>query len=143
MLRLLLVGPDRDTFSDFAPVLEGHDHVELSWAESGERALDMASDTPFDLIVTDENLGDMAGLELAERIGEPRIIGGCAIYLAKILFSMSHIDAAQEFIHKVEMIDRASYLTPWMTAQMVVWQVRIWLAQGKLDMAAQLAEDRG
>ena len=83
------------------------------------------------------------GLELAKRIGEPRIIGGCAINLAKILFSMRHMDAAQKSIHKVEIIDRESHLTPWMTAQRVVWQVRIWLAQDKLDMAAQLAEDRG
>jgi CheY-like chemotaxis protein len=40
----------------------------LSWSESGGKALDRVADTLFDLVVTDESLGDMTGLELAERM---------------------------------------------------------------------------
>ena len=68
MLKLLLVSPDRDSLSDFASALEGHDDVEFRWAESGEKALDIASDSAIDLVVTDERLGDMTGLELARRL---------------------------------------------------------------------------
>ena len=68
MIRLLMVTPARDSLAGFASVLERKDEVELSWAESGGGALDIVADTPVDLVVTDEFLGDMTGLELAERM---------------------------------------------------------------------------
>jgi len=68
MIRLLMVTPARDSLAGFASVLERKDEVELSWAESGGGALDIVADTPVDLVVTDEFLGDMTGLELAEKM---------------------------------------------------------------------------
>lgn len=68
MLKLLLVSPDKDALSDFASALAKHGDVEFSWAESGETALQIASTTPLDLIITAETLGDMTGLELAGRL---------------------------------------------------------------------------
>ena len=68
MLKLLLVSPDKDVLSDFASALTKHGDVEFSWAESGETALQIASTTPLDLIITAETLGDMTGLELAGRL---------------------------------------------------------------------------
>lgn len=68
MNTLLLVTPDKASFEEFASILERHDDVELSWAESGKRALDMISEAPFDLVVADEKLGDMTGIEFIETL---------------------------------------------------------------------------
>ena len=78
MLKLLLVSPDRESLSDFASALEGHDDVEFRWAESGERALAIASDNAIDLVVTDEGLGDITGLELARRLISVNPMINCA-----------------------------------------------------------------
>jgi DNA-binding NtrC family response regulator len=68
MLKLLLVSPNKNALSGLASALVEHDDVEVSWAESGEKALDIASETAIDLVVTDERLGDMSGLALAGRL---------------------------------------------------------------------------
>lgn len=68
MLNLLLVSPDKDSLSGLALALEKDDDVDLSWAESGARALEIISGTVVDLVVTDERLGDMTGIEFARRL---------------------------------------------------------------------------
>ena len=68
MLKLLLVSPDKKFLSGLLSALEKDDNVGLSWAESGESALNMLLDMTIDLVITDENLGDMTGLELAGRL---------------------------------------------------------------------------
>jgi len=65
MLKLLLVTPDKDSLSGLSSALVEHGDVDLSLAESGKTALDIASGTAIDLVVTDEKLGDMTGLEFA------------------------------------------------------------------------------
>jgi DNA-binding NarL/FixJ family response regulator len=68
MLKLLLVSPDESPFSDFASALKKHDDVELIIAGSGEKALAVVSKSALDLVITDEELGDMSGLEFARRL---------------------------------------------------------------------------
>ena len=68
MHKLLLVTSNKDSLSLLASTLAAQDDVDLSWAQSGDKALDMISDTAFDLVVTDERLGDMTGLELAAKL---------------------------------------------------------------------------
>ena len=68
MHRLLLVTSNKDSLSLLASTLAAQDGVDLSWAQSGDKALDMISNTAFDLVVTDERLGDMTGLELAAKL---------------------------------------------------------------------------
>jgi CheY-like chemotaxis protein len=68
MLKLLLVSPNKTSLSGVASLLKEEDDVVFSWAESGQKALDIASNSPFDLVVTDESLGDMSGLAFAERL---------------------------------------------------------------------------
>lgn len=68
MLKLLLVSPDEDPLSGISAALKEHDDVELLTAESGERALAIVSKNAVDLVVTDEKLGDMTGLEFARRL---------------------------------------------------------------------------
>jgi len=78
MLKLLLVSPKNNTLHELASVLSTHNEVDLSCAESGEIALDLVSRTPYDLVIVDEKVHDMTGLELAERIVRTNAIINCA-----------------------------------------------------------------
>ncbi len=78
MLKLLLVSPDKDSLSGLASALVEHGAVDLSWAESGQSALTTASDTVIDLVVTDERLGDMTGLEFVGRLLSVNPMINCA-----------------------------------------------------------------
>ena len=78
MLKLLLVSSNKDALSDFASALVQHSDVDLSWAASGEIALGIVSEAAVDLIVTDETLGDMTGLEFAGRLLEVNPFVNCA-----------------------------------------------------------------
>jgi len=91
MLKLLLVSPNKASLSGFASALLEHGDVDLSWAESGEKALGLASETAIDLVVTDETLGDMTGLEFAGRLLSVNPMINCA--------SVSHL--SPENFHEV------------------------------------------
>ena len=78
MLKLLLVSPNEASLSGLASALMEHGDVDLSWAESGEKALDIASYSAIDLVVTDERLGDMTGLAFAGRLLSVNPIINCA-----------------------------------------------------------------
>ncbi len=79
MLKLLLVTPDNDSLSGLASALAKYDDVDLSWAESGGRALEIISGAAVDLVVMDEKLGDMTGLELAGRLVAVNPMVNCAL----------------------------------------------------------------
>lgn len=79
MLKLLFVTPKKENLFDLASSLTAHGNVEVSWAESGEKALDMISGTSVDLMVADEELGDMTGLELANRLIRVSPMTNCAL----------------------------------------------------------------
>ena len=68
MIKILLVTSEREPFSEFATVLKKKDGVELFWAESGQIALKIPGNTPADLVVVDENLGDMTGIEFMKNL---------------------------------------------------------------------------
>ena len=68
MIKLLLVTPDSDPFAEFSSVLLKNNDVELSWAESGRKALDWISGESCDLVIVDEKLGDMTGIELLKNL---------------------------------------------------------------------------
>ena len=78
MIKLLLATPDKESFNEFALVLAQNDDVELSWAETGQRALDMVSGTTLDLVVVDEKLGDMTGIEFIETLVSVNPMINCA-----------------------------------------------------------------
>jgi CheY-like chemotaxis protein len=63
----LLVTPDRSTFTDLSLSIEARGGI-ISWADSGHQALTILSQTNIDLIVADETLDDMTGLELIKRV---------------------------------------------------------------------------
>ena len=68
MFKLLLVSPDKTSLSGLASALAEYSNVDLSWTEYGKEALDIASNNTIDLVITDEWIGDMTGLEFADRL---------------------------------------------------------------------------
>jgi CheY-like chemotaxis protein len=78
MLKLLLVSPDEDSLSGIAAALKEHDDVEFLTAKSGQKALAIVSKNAVDLVVTDEELGDMSGLEFARRLISLNPVINCA-----------------------------------------------------------------
>ena len=52
--------------------------VQVTWAESGSYALSMLAERDFDLVVTDEDLGDMTGLELIKTVVTQKPMVNCA-----------------------------------------------------------------
>jgi len=79
MYKLLLATTDKDSFFDFTSALVTHGDIDLSWAESGAVALDMISNAPFDLVVAEEELGDMSGLNLAFKMLSVNPMINCAV----------------------------------------------------------------
>src|SRR4030042_3630937 len=67
MIQTLLVSYGRDFFSHLESIF-AEDDVGVTWAESGSKALSMVSDQPFDLIIADETLRDLTGLDLAKKV---------------------------------------------------------------------------
>lgn len=79
MIRLLLATLYRKSLFELASVMEKNDDVELTWTESGKKALDMLSETSVDLVVTDEEIGDMTGLEFANKLLRVNPMINCAV----------------------------------------------------------------
>jgi len=63
----LLVTPDRPNFTDLSLAIEARGGF-INWAASGQQALASLSQTTVDLVVADETLGDMTGLEFIKRL---------------------------------------------------------------------------
>ncbi|MBN1847698.1 MAG: response regulator [Deltaproteobacteria bacterium] len=68
LIRFLIVSPEKDALQDLTNRLMLETDLEIHWADSGKEALDSVSHDPVDLVITDEELGDMTGLEFAERL---------------------------------------------------------------------------
>ena len=68
MEKFLLVASNKNALSDLASALEKQGDVDVSWATSGSNALKCVSGAPYDLVITDETLEDMTGIELAGRL---------------------------------------------------------------------------
>jgi len=68
MLKLLLVSNKIESFSGFVLPLEENGDNEVLIAESGERALKIIKENVIDLVITDEDVGDMSGLVFAKRL---------------------------------------------------------------------------
>ena len=68
MLKVLLASFHKESLAGLASALAEHEDVQVSWAESGIQALDTISEATIDLVVTDEKLEDMTGLELASKL---------------------------------------------------------------------------
>ena len=63
MPRILMVTENADQFEELARALNDRPRVETLWAHDGVRALEKAAAESPDLVVVDESLGGMNGLE--------------------------------------------------------------------------------
>jgi len=79
MLKLLLVNRDIDSFSALSSALSGQEDIELDVSPSGEKALAMLSSKAVDLVIADEDLGDMTALELSSRLLKINPMINCAV----------------------------------------------------------------
>jgi len=68
MIKLLLIAPDKQPFSKFTTSLTQNDDVELTWASTGHEALAVVSENPVDLVIVNENIGDMTGIEFMKKL---------------------------------------------------------------------------
>src|SRR4030042_6592154 len=119
MLKVLLVSPDEDSLSGFYAALKEHDDVELMTVESGERALAMVAKRAVDLVVTDEELGDMTGLEFARRLISINPMINCAC--------VSHLDP--ERFHEVSeglgLMDQLPIRPGTEDAERLLWELSV------------------
>ena len=67
MTQLLFATPDRANFADLSAEMGKQGGV-ISWATSGRQALETVGKTAVDLVLTDETLGDMTGLEFVKHL---------------------------------------------------------------------------
>ena len=77
LVTVLLASQDKSALSSFKAALE-ENQVQTAWAESGGNAIARIAEGSFDLVVTDENLGDMTGLEFIEKVISIKPMVNCA-----------------------------------------------------------------
>jgi CheY-like chemotaxis protein len=78
MLNILLVSRDKTSMSALKAGLEEND-VQTAWAESGSYGLSMIAERNFDLVVTDEILEDMTGLDFIKTVIAQKPMVNCAV----------------------------------------------------------------
>jgi len=76
MVTLLLVSNNRNFISS---VSEYSEKIEILRANSGNEALDMIANKSINLVIADESLGDMTGLEFAKKLISTYPMVDCAV----------------------------------------------------------------
>ncbi len=77
MTQILLITPNKANFSELSAEIEKQGAA-VSWATSGSQGLETLGKTAVDLVLTDEALGDMSGLEFAKRLVAVSPMTNCA-----------------------------------------------------------------
>jgi len=68
MINLLIVSSDKHTFVDLTSFLKKKADIDISWAENGRIALNIITNNPFDLVIADDRLADMTGLDFVQKL---------------------------------------------------------------------------
>jgi len=68
MLRILIVSPENTFAASLLSILKDRNGVEVLRSESGNKGLSMVKERDFHLVIADENLNDMTGLEFAKKL---------------------------------------------------------------------------
>jgi LuxR family maltose regulon positive regulatory protein len=82
------------------------------------------------------------GVELTARGGDMLYEVWSNLCLVRVLFSSGDIAGAQDLIRSMENAAREYELPLGTNLQLSAWQVRIWLAQEKLEVASQWVQER-
>ncbi len=77
MIRILFAGRDIASLPAFKSALDQND-IHLIHMNSGQKALSAISEELFDLLIADEDLGDMTGLQLIESVVTQNPMLNCA-----------------------------------------------------------------
>ncbi len=77
MMQILLAGRDLPSRPAFKTALE-ESGARVTCLDSGQQTMDAVSEKSFDLLVTDETLADMSGLELIESVTISQPMLNCA-----------------------------------------------------------------
>jgi LuxR family maltose regulon positive regulatory protein len=83
------------------------------------------------------------GVALAERGGDVVTLVWCFLCLLRVCFSCGDMAGAEATIAKIEKLNRELHVPPWVMPVLAAWQVRVWLAQKKLDEATQWMTSQG
>ncbi|WP_457551896.1 response regulator [Desulfobacula sp.] len=86
MIHILLVSREKNIFKDFQTALLENE-VTFDWTDSAQKALSKLSKEKFDLLITHEQLPDMAGRELVEKV-----LFKNAMINSVVLSALSHED---------------------------------------------------
>jgi CheY-like chemotaxis protein len=68
MLKLLLVSNNDESLSELTSVLKESDDIGVLHAESGKTALEVVKTEIVDLVIADEEVGDMSGLAFSKKL---------------------------------------------------------------------------
>ncbi len=82
------------------------------------------------------------GVKLAARGGDMLHEVTSSLCLVRVLFSSGDITAAEGVIQSMEKTAHEQDIPHWTSFQLSAWQARIWLAQGKLEVASRWAGER-
>ncbi len=83
------------------------------------------------------------GVELAALGGDVLYVVMTNLYLVRVLFSSGDMSGAQDVVDSMENAAHAQDFPRWILRQFSAWQIRIWLAQDKLESASQWARKSG
>ena len=78
MKNILLVSRDKASLSELQAGLQAYGG-QTSWVDSGTQALSMIAEKDVDLVVADEFLADMTGLDLVKMVVSKRPMVNCAV----------------------------------------------------------------
>lgn len=79
MFKVLLVSTDKETFNEFESALKEFEDIQPVRTDSGAKALQIVAQSGLDLVVADEDLGDMTGLEFAGKLVSVNPMVNCAL----------------------------------------------------------------
>ena len=68
MMKILLLTSDKDSLNVFSTAIAEDANTDLLWAISGNEALSIIKNTKIQLVVADEKLEDMTGLEFIKKL---------------------------------------------------------------------------
>jgi DNA-binding response OmpR family regulator len=79
MIRILIVADGKEPLAAFAKFLEDMEGLELDRAVSAGHGFDLLGRQDFSLVVVDEDLGDMSGLDFARKLVAQNPMTNCTV----------------------------------------------------------------
>ncbi len=67
MIYVCIISPEKERFLNFAAALY-EKNITIDWQDSGEKALSMISEKNLKLVISDESVGDMTGIDFIKKL---------------------------------------------------------------------------